>query len=140
MPRDPQPLQDGGIADGGYLLGKWTIVQLAEGGCDDRCGQALLKTRQIRLALARYIERIQRVVFLSGTTFADTAAHPDLLIVQLRDDTGEQIRSALRANGGSERVFIVDPLGNVILSYPLDAPPDDIHDDLKKLLRLSRIG
>ena len=140
LPRDPQPLQDGSIADGGYLLGKWSIVQFARDDCDDRCGQALIKTRQIRLALARYIERIQRVVFLSDTALADTSAHPDLLVVQLRGEAGAQIRSALQANGGPERVFIVDPLGNVILSYPLDGPADDIHDDLKKLLRLSRIG
>lgn len=140
LPRDAQPLQDGGAAEGGYLLGKWSIVHLADGGCDERCAQALIKTRQVRLALARYIERTQRVVFLSDTAFADASVHPDLLVVRLSGDAGGQIRSALRAKGGGERVFIVDPLGNLILSYPLDAPPDDIHDDLKKLLRLSRIG
>lgn len=140
LPRDPQPLAGGGVAEGGYLLGKWSIVHLADGGCDERCAQALIKTRQVRLSLARYIERTQRVVFLNDTTFSGEAAHPDLLVVRLADAAGGEILTALEASGGADYVYIVDPLGNLILSYPLDGQPGDIHDDLKKLLRLSRIG
>ena len=40
----------------------------------------------------------------------------------------------------AHRLYIVDPLGNLMMSYELDANPRDIYKDLKKLLRASRIG
>jgi hypothetical protein len=41
---------------------------------------------------------------------------------------------------GEGRVYIVDPLGNLMMSYPSDAGPGDLYDDLRRLLRVSRIG
>ena len=38
------------------------------------------------------------------------------------------------------RIYVVDPLGNLILSYAAAAPDKALLDDLKRLLRLSHIG
>ena len=38
------------------------------------------------------------------------------------------------------RLYLVDPLGNLMMSYPADAEPGGIIKDLKRLLRYSRIG
>jgi len=40
----------------------------------------------------------------------------------------------------SERLYLVDPLGNLLMSYSPDAPPRSVLDDLERLLRLSHIG
>jgi hypothetical protein len=37
-------------------------------------------------------------------------------------------------------VYLVDPLGNLMMSYALDARPKGMLEDLKKLLRLSHVG
>ena len=37
-------------------------------------------------------------------------------------------------------IYISDPLGNLMMSYPADINPKGILKDLKKLLRASRIG
>jgi hypothetical protein len=34
----------------------------------------------------------------------------------------------------------VDPLGNLMMRFPLDEDPKGMLEDIKKLLRLSRIG
>ena len=39
-----------------------------------------------------------------------------------------------------QRIYISDPLGNLMMSYPPDINPKGILKDLKKLLRTSRIG
>jgi len=141
LPRDPQPTIAGGSTEGGFLYGRWTVVHLIDGECDEACVAAVYKTRQVRLALGREIERIDRVLFLLTTTEpALGTGDEDLLIVSPVGSAGTQIIDALNANGGSQRIFLVDPLGNLILSYPRDGNPADIRDDLKKLLRLSRIG
>lgn len=141
LPRAPQPLAAGGVTEGGYLLGKWSIVHYADGACDSGCAAALLQTRQVRLAMGREIERIQRVIYLrDSAAIPDRAQHPALLTVTLRGDAGRDIAAALGRAGGSTHYYVVDPLGNLILAYDLDAPPADLRDDLKKLLRVSRIG
>jgi hypothetical protein len=38
------------------------------------------------------------------------------------------------------RIYLVDPLGNLMLSYAPDANPKGMLDDLKRLLRLSHVG
>jgi hypothetical protein len=38
------------------------------------------------------------------------------------------------------RIFIVDPLGNLLMSYAATAPDKALLTDMKKLLRLSHIG
>ncbi|NNF66159.1 MAG: hypothetical protein HKM98_01475 [Gammaproteobacteria bacterium] len=141
LPRDAQPIAGDGATEGGFLYGKWTLVHWTEQGCDADCQEAVAKTRQIRLAMGREIERIDRVLFQQQGTAPDFAAdHPDLLIVVPSAAAGEEISAAFRSNGGTELIFLVDPLGNLILSYPRDGDPADIRDDLKKLLKLSRIG
>ena len=38
------------------------------------------------------------------------------------------------------RIYIIDPQGNLMMSYAPNVNPGDIYKDLKKLLRSSRIG
>ena len=37
-------------------------------------------------------------------------------------------------------IYIIDPLGNLVFFYPVDAPPEDVLKDLKRLLKVSQIG
>jgi hypothetical protein len=37
-------------------------------------------------------------------------------------------------------IYIVDPLGNLVLHYPVDASGKSVLTDLKRLLKVSQIG
>ena len=39
-----------------------------------------------------------------------------------------------------ERIYMVDPLGNLMMQFPPNADPNQTKRDLAKLLRASRIG
>ena len=39
-----------------------------------------------------------------------------------------------------DHIYLVDPLGNVVLRYPKDADPSRMKKDLERLLKVSRIG
>ncbi len=41
---------------------------------------------------------------------------------------------------GLDRIYVVDPLGNFMMSYPADADPRGMNKDLTLLLRASQIG
>jgi hypothetical protein len=40
----------------------------------------------------------------------------------------------------ADRVYLIDPLGNLMMCYSVDARPKGMLEDLKKLLRLSHVG
>jgi cytochrome oxidase Cu insertion factor (SCO1/SenC/PrrC family) len=148
LPRLVLPLADGGTTAPEFLEGRWTWVYVGDGRCDQRCREALYLTRQSRIALNKDLDRVQRVFLVSSgccdRTFLQTE-HPDLLVV----DAGAGRADALLAQfpvydgiapASAGRIYLVDPLGNLLLSYGPQAPDKALLQDLKKLLRLSHIG
>jgi cytochrome oxidase Cu insertion factor (SCO1/SenC/PrrC family) len=140
---------DGTRTASDFLQGKWTVVYLGDGSCDERCRKALYLSRQSRIALNKDIDRVQRVFLATGPAI-DTAfmasEHPDLLLAQVGADPDSQaLLAKFPALGGvppvqAGRLYLIDPLGNLVLSYSSGAPDKALLTDVKKLLRLSHIG
>ena len=54
---------------------------------------------------------------------------------------GQAILEVLPLKGAiTDHIWLVDPLGNVVLRYPRDANPSRMKKDLERLLKVSRIG
>lgn len=124
------------------LRGRWTLLVKPAGACGADCVGALVDVRQVRLATGREIDRIERAVLLpAGIALpADAiAAHPGLVVLEGDNGAGAAVADALEPLRG-DRIYIVDPVGNVILAYPLRPEREALLDDLDKLLKLSRIG
>ena len=128
-----------------FLKGKWTFLYVQHGRCDDECRRHLYDTRQVRLALDREMDRVQRV-FIGDSDCCDLkellAAHPDLIAV--RSSAADEPLLALLPQRSealnSHRVYLIDPLGNLMMFYAADAKPKGMLEDMKRLLRLSSIG
>lgn len=122
------------------LLGHWLLFYFTPGSCDTLCVQNLYTMRQVRLALGKDQERVQRLLI----TYPQ-ADNPDLdkLIDQQYTGTLYALTTISFENiinkqqGG---LFLMDPLGNVILYYPPNADPEEVLKDLTRLLRISQIG
>ena len=146
QPPRPTPLVSLPGADGlpsgdGFLRDRWSLVFLARSPCEEACQEALYNGRQMRLALGRLVDRVTRVYLYTGTPpDADfvAAEHPDLQVVPATGPDGEALLAAFP--GQAEGYWLVDPLGNVMMRYPADQAPKGMMEDIKKLLRLSRIG
>ena len=129
-----------------FLRGVWHLVFIARGDCDTACRDALAKSRQVRLALDKDIDRLGRVFLYDGQ--APDAAylateHPDLVAADLSGEAAATLLAAFPADPtplGAGYLYIVDPLGNLMMRYPPDATPRAILTDLERLLRLSHIG
>ena len=132
------------------LRGKWLYVYFGSSRCGERCLNNLHKTRQVIIAQEKNMDRVQRLFVL---TDADAlGALPD----KLKDHRGLYLARAAAAalqamardftvpagdpRAGLERVYLVDPLGNLMMSYPAEADPSGMRKDLARLLRVSRVG
>ncbi len=129
------------------LRGKWTLVYVGSGQCDARCREALVLMRQTRLALNDDMTRVQRLFLVTQDCCDETylaAEHAGLLVATL-DESADAVKSVFAAATPEPlpeagRIYIVDPLGNLMMSYARDAERKGLLKDLKKLLKFSHIG
>jgi hypothetical protein len=90
------------------------------------------------------MNRVQRV-FIADADCCDAQflheQHPDLITIRA-STAAAPLLALLPGQGGvsTPRVYLIDPLGNLMMSYAGDAAPKGILEDMKRLLRLSSIG
>lgn len=120
----------------------WLLLYADDGVCGDSCQNALYALRQSRLMLGKEMDRVERV-FLHGAQAPDTLLitdeHKGLITLQdaaLRAVLDNKKPGTLDAGG----YYLIDPHGNLVLYFSPDINPRDMVDDIKRLLKLSRIG
>ena len=122
------------------LREKWTLLLVAD-RCTEDCEASLLLMRQVRQSLGRYRDRIGRALVVTQTPNDInrlTEAFPGMDIVQ-STEIAAQILQASDSQAGA-RIFLVDPLGNLTMMFDHDSEPRPMYNDLKHLLKISRIG
>jgi len=139
------PLATGGTSSPGVLRGRWSLVYAGDGACDATCTQALDDIRAIRLAMDRDATRIQRVFLYEGA-----CCRPELLqgaqsgLVAVALDGSAEIRDAFTFDGvppaQARGVYLVDPMGVLMMRYATPLDRRGVVKDLEKLLKLSHIG
>ncbi len=127
----------------GDIEGQWTLLVVAPAACDEACTRALYVSRQARLAQAKEMERVGRLWLVTDAAepAADTlAAHEGLRLA--RADA-----AWLAALPGAEiagQVFLVDPLGNVMMRFDDETDTTEaaraMTKDLQRLLKYSALG
>ncbi|HLQ11989.1 MAG TPA: hypothetical protein VK130_01925 [Steroidobacteraceae bacterium] len=129
---------------GAAFTGKWSLVVIGAGeaGCDASCQGALIYARQTWLSLGKLTPRAQRVL-LGGEGCCDRAylqrEHAGLLTLPPSEAGGAALRQDFPAPR-EHAIYVVDPLGNLMMRYDVRDNPSGLRDDLKKLLELSHIG
>ncbi len=129
---------------------QWLMVFIGAGECDDRCKRQLVVMRQTRLAQGGEFTRVNRLYVMldkqSDKFMKEVKAyHPDMDIVtgteQQLINLTEQFKLADKIQPGkSNRIYIVDPIGNLMMYYELEAKAADIAKDLARLLKVSQMG
>jgi len=129
--------------DVGTLRGQWLMVQIDSGACDPACRDKLLMMRQQRTMTGKDRDRIERVWLITDAApvAAETAREYEGTLM-LRADRAELDRLFPPAAGGrvEDHIFLVDPVGNLMMRLPRDADANKVKRDIAKLLKASRVG
>jgi cytochrome oxidase Cu insertion factor (SCO1/SenC/PrrC family) len=122
--------------------GKWSMVYVGAGTCDERCQHTLYYMRQSHLGLGRLYARAQRVFVQTAPCCNSALRHdyPDLVTVDASAATMRALLQQFPAPRRATSIFIVDPRGNLMMQYDSADPPGGLIDDLNHLLGLSSIG
>lgn len=121
------------------------VEQCQDQQMDSNCLTNLFLIGQIHIALGKDSERLERILLNGSASYTEQQLQTvkqrftDLRVVNSQSKTNAFLPPAY--------IYIADPLGNIILRYPLVETQEevplkgkDILKDLKKLLKLSRLG
>jgi cytochrome oxidase Cu insertion factor (SCO1/SenC/PrrC family) len=132
---------DAALADLARLKGRWVLVTVDGGACDDYCQRKLWVIRQLRLTQGKEMERIERAWLVDDDATPSPALEQEYAGTARIAARGSAVLGALPAAGTPRHhVYLIDPLGNVMLRYPRDADPSRIKKDVTRLLKVSRVG
>lgn len=123
----------------GELRGKWVLVVSDAAGCLPACQDKLVLVRQVRLMLGRKADRVTRVFIADDTGALNPGAFADFEGMMLAA-TPLGLAQPLSAVNDRAHVYLVDPLGNVMMRWPANADPKRMLKDLERLLKASQIG
>jgi cytochrome oxidase Cu insertion factor (SCO1/SenC/PrrC family) len=130
--------------------GKWTLLLFSTAECLKPCERNLNNIRQIIAAQGKEAHRVRGVLVVTDGKALDWLRYafkdyPDMQVVIGSQAAVNSLAQQFVLPAGSpldnlNRVYLVDPSGNFMMSYPADADPTGINKDLKRLLRVSQIG
>jgi cytochrome oxidase Cu insertion factor (SCO1/SenC/PrrC family) len=145
FPADIGLTTPGGEAfDLGVLKGKWTLTYLAGAACHEPCMKRLVDIRQIRLALGESSLNTGRLALVMDPGANKVAGRIEKELegmhVAVTDTAGGMRLLALLGGGEAAigRIYIVDPMGNLMMRYARDAPAEDILKDMGRLMKASK--
>ena len=123
--------------------GKWIMLQVGPGDCQGACRKQLFAMRQLRLMQGKAMERLERVWLITDATPIETTLMREF-------DGTRMLRASLPAltrwlpvaagGNAAEHMYLIDPLGNLMMRFPKDADPNKVKRDIAKLLKASAIG
>lgn len=153
--RPVQPLQEFsfGTLEGNNisletLKGSWSLVYIDSATCNEQCENNLYKVRQSRLAMGGEKERVQRLMVLTDGKPSESLKtllkeHPGMHVVSIDGKALDDFLKPFNHDenaAGSQRIYIIDPFGNLMMQYAAEAEPKHVVKDLERLLKYSRTG
>lgn len=146
LPPKPLPeavlkLDDGSPFEPARLRGKWLMVMADSADCGEPCRRKLYLMRQVRKAQGKELARIERVWLIEDAAPVADALRQEYEGTLFVRAAGSALLASLPPGTGlRDHVFLVDPLGNVMLRYPKDPDPKPVLKDIGRLLKYQRTG
>ena len=131
------------------LQKKWTMLYFGPADCDKGCQHQLYLMRQIHIAQGPGADRVQRVYIVTeagtGQRSLDILQkdYPNMQLLTGPADAIKQLAGQFQVPAGSPldrmgRIYLVDPAGYFMMSYPSNTEGDGIRRDLVRLLKISK--
>lgn len=123
--------------------GKWIMLQVDGGDCQAACRKKLYEMRQLRLTQGKEMDRIERVWLITDAQPLETTLMREYDGTRLLRIKPQALKTWLPAEADTtaeNHIYMIDPLGNLMMRFPKDGDPNKIKKDIAKLLKASSIG
>ncbi len=123
--------------------GKWIMLQVGGADCQAACRKQLFAMQQLRLMQGKEMERVERVWLITDTAPLETSLIREFDGTRMLRAPADVIAKWLPVEAGgnaADHMYLIDPLGNLMMRFPKDADPSKVKKDIAKVLKASAIG
>ncbi|OGB27731.1 MAG: cytochrome C oxidase subunit I [Burkholderiales bacterium RIFCSPLOWO2_02_FULL_57_36] len=123
--------------------GKWIMLMVNDAECEDACKKKLYDMRQLRVAQGKNRDRVERVWLITDDKPLETLLireYDGTRMIRVKPDLLRTWLPVEPDATAADHIYMIDPLGNLMMRFPKNADPNKIKKDLSKLLRASSIG
>lgn len=139
---------DGQPFDLNKLRGQWLLVAADEAACPESCAKKLFILRNTHAMTGKNVKRVSRVWFVTDDAPVPQQvldAYAGTIMLRAKPEQLDAFLAGQELDQGTEPellepIWIIDPLGNLMMQYPKDPDPLKVRKDLGKLLHNSQIG
>ncbi len=134
---------DGKPAGLDQFKGKWIMLNVDSGDCQQACRDQLVQMRQLRLMTGKERERVERVWLITDSTPLDTMLMrvvEGTHFLRVPPDAVAKWLPVEQGGNAADHIYLIDPLGNLMMRFPKNADPAKVKKDIGKLLKASAIG
>ena len=117
------------------LRGKWVLASFDAPACDAHCEKKLYFMRQVRRAQGKNMDRVERLWVLTGAGEPRPELLPGIEGTRLARFPAEGF-----PGNAPDHIYVIDPLGNLMMRFPRDPDPGRVIKDLQRLLKYARSG
>ncbi len=143
IPAMPSTTLDGRPRELKQFAGKWIMLKVGGGECGEACQKQLFAMRQWRLMQGKNMSRIERVWLVTDAQPLDTQTIRQYDGMHLLRAPQDIVNGWLPAEAGTtpaSHIYLIDPLGNLMMRFPADPDVRKVYKDIAKLLKASAIG
>jgi cytochrome oxidase Cu insertion factor (SCO1/SenC/PrrC family) len=123
--------------------GKWIMLKVGGGECAQACQKQLFTMRQERLMQGKEMDRIERVWLVTDREPLETILIREYDGMHMLHADPAAVAKWLPVDPGTkaeDHIYLIDPLGNLMMRFPADPDPRKMYKDVNKLLKASSIG
>lgn len=122
------------------LRGKWALISVDSGKCDEQCRQKLYYMRQVRLIQNAERERIERVWLIDDGELPAPEIVKEFEGMWFINAKDSDLLPAIPGKASQrDHIYLVDPIGNLMMRFPKDPDPKKMSKDIKRLLKVSQL-
>lgn len=129
---EPRPVAAAPLAP---LRGRWVLVAFDAAACDAYCEKKLYFLRQVRRAQGESARRVERLWALT-----DAGKPRPELLAAIEGTHLARLPAGEFPGNPLDHIYLVDPLGNLMMRFPREPDPSRMIKDLQRLLKYSRVG
>ncbi len=122
------------------LHGKWVLVTIDSGDCDQHCQEKLYFMRQVRLVQGKEKHRIERLWLINDDIVPDGELSKQYEGTYFVSAKNSEILNFIETEEvQTKHIYLIDPIGNLMMRFPEKIDGTKMGHDIKRLLHVSQL-
>jgi len=121
------------------LHGKWVLVTVDSGDCNEACKNKLYYMRQVRTVQGKEKHRIERLWLINNSVKPSAELMKEYEGTYFVNADSEILDFIETKEEQTKHIYLIDPIGHLMMRFPENVDGTKMGHDIKRLLHVSQL-